>query len=126
MTIRYKEWPHKSILPGQYLTLQICWQTYDPKETDTMKDVKGVILTVPKAMTWGQFTANGMSWITDTLKSKLSKFADNYPEKVDQFIADFPNREVLKESVKTGDFKDSGVKWYVTSFGDKLCFAEEI
>ena len=116
--------------PTTPLGVKLIYQTYTPDRFHKLADLSGVVLSATSALTWKQFTENGMGWILDKVKARAKTYVTANQDKVAAWVEKFPNREVLEQAFKpdTFDLKDTGVKWavvYCPSLGIN-CFCEEL
>jgi hypothetical protein len=113
--------------PATKMGVMLVYQDYEPHREHTPDDVPAIV-TVPDALTWKEFQANGMSWILDNLKTKTGKHLNNNRDKVKDQVKKYPNKEVLEQvlTAENLELRDSGIKWMVVFSGKILCFAEEV
>jgi hypothetical protein len=134
MTTRYQQYldAHQSgkITASTRFGVKLCYQDYEPKETDKIADLKSVVLSVSSAMTWGEVSANGMEWILTKLKERAKTYIAANQDKVATWCAKFPNKEVLELALKseTLDLKETGIKWIVVYCPamNINCFCDEL
>ena len=132
MTTKYTEWlqayDQGKFKPNSKLGVMLVYKDYTPDPSHTIADVQTVIATIPHAMNWAQFQANGMGWIEEHLTTNCKTFLKLNKELSKDKVKALPNAEVLTELFDQDeiDFKDTGIKYVVVFWGDKLCFCEPI
>jgi hypothetical protein len=112
MTTRYKVWTNafdKGLFnPKIVMGVMLVTDQYKPDEADKSIDAKFIIATIPDALTWAEFQANGMSGIIEKLQGKtVDHIGKNQKAVTDTVKVVF---DTIKASDKTQEAKAATAK----------------
>jgi len=138
-TTKYTEWL-KAYDVGMFkaktmLGVKIVVSDYKPDPKHRLKDISGVLMDVPDALSWEEFTKNGMGQIIEKIQTKTISYVEKNQDVAltSVSLVSKDQKEKIEQFVKTDDRKfetpkEGGVAYMVVYCKELgiACFCEEL